>query len=319
MTLRETLRLIRVFPSVFKYDFFWTKFQLRRSRLIKTRESALAVLLVDSHVLEKGLTMPNRRLGFGQQRVRNIIKYVNEYIREYDANPVQVQATLNDLAEYLSIHKDALYNLPEDIVSGIENLMKYRIDRNTKYSIHCSAENYFADDVDFEKFAYSRRSLRYYSDETVDTDDVIDAIRIAQTAPSACNRQATRVKIIQSKEAKEYVLSVQNGTRGFGNLADKILLVTTDMTNWAPVDRNSAFLDAGIFTMNLLYALHEKKIVACPLNADMNAQLFHDIHKKLNISESEIPVCFITIGKAPKEFMIAKSPRLDTKDVYSII
>ena len=76
-------------------------------------------------MLEKGLTMPNRRLGFGQQRVRNIIKYVNEYIREYDANPVQVQATLNDLAEYLSIHKDALYNLPEDIVSGIENLMKY--------------------------------------------------------------------------------------------------------------------------------------------------------------------------------------------------
>lgn len=180
MTLRETLRLIRVFPSVFKYDFFWTKFQLRRSRLIKTRESALAVLLVDSHVLEKGLTMPNRRLGFGQQRVRNIIKYVNEYIREYNAKPVQVQATLNDLAEYLSIHKDALYNLPEDIVSGIENLMKYRIDRNTKYSIHCSAENYFADNVDFEKFAYSRRSLRYYSDETVDTDDVIDAIRIAK-------------------------------------------------------------------------------------------------------------------------------------------
>ena len=40
MTLRETLRLIRVFPSVFKYDFFWTKFQLRRSRLIKTRGSA---------------------------------------------------------------------------------------------------------------------------------------------------------------------------------------------------------------------------------------------------------------------------------------
>ena len=74
MTLRETLRLVRVFPSVFKNDFFWTKFQLRRSRLIKTRESALAVLLVDSHVLEKGLTMPNRRLGFGQQRVRNIIK-----------------------------------------------------------------------------------------------------------------------------------------------------------------------------------------------------------------------------------------------------
>lgn len=62
-----------------KHDIFWTYFQLLRSRLIKTKESELAVLLVDSHVLEKGLTMPNRRLGFGQQRVRNLVKYINEY------------------------------------------------------------------------------------------------------------------------------------------------------------------------------------------------------------------------------------------------
>ena len=319
MTFREIARLIRAFPSVFKYDFFWTRFQLRRSSIIKTRESSLAVLLVESHVLEKGLTMPNMRLGFGQQRARNIIKYLNEFIGLYDAKSVQVQAALNDLAEYLSVHKAALYDLPNDLVSGIENLMKYRQDKNSKYSIHCCSDTYFEEDIDFERFAYSRRSLRYYSDEHVEINDIIDAIRIAQTAPSACNRQATRVKIIQSKDAKKYVLSVQNGTRGFGNLADKILLVTTDMTNWAPVDRNSAFLDAGIFTMNLLYALHGKKIVACPLNADMNSHLFHDIHKHLSISDSEIPVCFITIGKAPKEFMIAKSPRLDTKDVYSII
>lgn len=77
-----------------KHDIFWTYFQLRRSRLIKTKESELAVLLVDSHVLEKGLTMPNRRLGFGQQRVRNLVKYINEYISNYDASPIQVQAAL---------------------------------------------------------------------------------------------------------------------------------------------------------------------------------------------------------------------------------
>ena len=285
-----------------KHDIFWTYFQLRRSRLIKTKESELAVLLVDSHVLEKGLTMPNRRLGFGQQRVRNLVKYINEYISNYDASPIQVQAALNDLAEYLAVHKKASFALPEDIVKGIENLMRY-----------------FVEDVDFEKFSFSRRSLRYYSNDKVDIDRVIDAIRIAQNAPSACNRQATRVKIIQSKESKEYVLNIQNGTRGFGHLADKILLVSTDMSNWAPVDRNLAFLDAGIFTMNLLYALHHKHIVACPLNAKMDSKLFKEIHKRLNIPMSEIPVCFITIGNAPREFLIAKSQRINIKDIYSII
>lgn len=304
---------------MFKYDIFWTYFQLRRSRLIKTKESELAVLLVDSHVLEKGLTMPDRRLGFGQPRIKNLIRITNEYISNYGASPVQVQATLNDLAEYLAVHKKASFALPEDIVKGIENLLRYRLDKQENFSIPCTAENYFVEDVDFEKFSFSRRSLRYYSNDEVDIDRIIDAIRIAQNAPSACNRQATRVKIIQSKEAKEYVLSIQNGTRGFGHLADKILLVSTDMSNWAPVDRNSAFLDAGIFTMNLLYALHHKHIAGCPLNADMDSKLFKGIHKRLNIPMSEIPVCFITIGNAPKEFMIAKSQRIDVENVYSIV
>lgn len=298
-----------------KHDIFWTYFQLRRSRLIKTKESELAVLLVDSHVLEKGLTMPNRRLGFGQQRVRNLVKYINEYISNYDASPIQVQAALNDLAEYLAVHKKASFALPEDIVKGIENLMRYRLDEQENFSIPCTAESYFVEDVDFEKFSFSRRSLRHYSNDKVDIDRVIDAIRIAQNAPSACNRQATRVKIIQSKEAKEYVLSIQNGTRGFGHLADKILLVSTDMSNWAPVDRNSAFLDAGIFTMNL----HYKHIAACPLNADMGSKLVKEIHKRLNIPMSEIPVCFITIGNASKEFLVANSQRIDIENVYSIV
>ena len=170
-----------------------------------------------------------------------------------------------------------------------------------------------------KNFLLVARSLRHYSNDKVDIDRVIDAIRIAQNAPSACNRQATRVKIIQSKEAKEYVLSIQNGTRGFGHLADKILLVSTDMSNWAPVDRNSAFLDAGIFTMNLLYALHYKHIAACPLNADMGSKLVKEIHKRLNIPMSEIPVCFITIGNASKEFLVANSQRIDIENVYSIV
>lgn len=237
----------------------------------------------------------------------------------YDASPIQVQAALNDLAEYLAVHKKASFALPEDIVKGIENLMRYRLDEQENFSIPCTAESYFVEDVDFEKFSFSRRSLRHYSNDKVDIDRVIDAIRIAQNAPSACNRQATRVKIIQSKEAKEYVLSIQNGTRGFGHLADKILLVSTDMSNWALVDRNSAFLDAGIFTMNLLYALHYKHIAACPLNADMGSKLVKEIHKRLNIPMSEIPVCFITIGNASKEFLVAKSQRIDIENVYSIV
>ena len=319
MKIRDILRLIKNFPKVLKYDFLWMIFQLRHSNLIRTKEERLASLLVVSHVLEKGLTMPDRHLGFGQPRVRMLLAMLQSYIDDYEAKPVQVQSSINDLAEYLYIHELAQYQLPEDITSGINEMLKHRSSTEKITSIKCTSSEYFVEDVDFEKLAKSRRSLRYYSDKEVSMADLIEAIKIAQTAPSACNRQATRVKIIQSKETKEYVLSIQNGTRGFGHLADKILLITSDMSNWAPIDRNSAFLDAGIFTMNLLYALHYKKICACPLNADMNFKTFKEIHKVLNIPASEIPVCFITIGYAPDEFNIAKSERINVEDVYTII
>lgn len=34
---------------------------------------------------------------------------------------------------------------------------------------------------------------------------------------------------------------------------------------------------------------------------------------------SEIPVCFITIGNASKEFLVANSQRIDIENVYSIV
>lgn len=319
MTFRERLRILKAFPKIFKYDWDWTWFQLKRGNLVSTKESDLAQLFVVSHVLEKGLTMPERRLGFGQSRVRMLLEMLNSYIQKYDSTPVQVQSSLNDLAEYLYIHENAHFKLPSDITDSIKAIMKYRVSSEKTTSIKCDRATYFVKNVDFEKFARSRRSLRYYSDKNVSMDDLLDALRIAQTAPSACNRQSSRVKIIQSKEAKDYVLSIHNGTRGFGHLADKILLVTSDMASWAPDDRNMAFLDAGIYTMNLLYALHFKQICACPLNAGMESKLSKELHEKLNIPASEIPVCFITIGCAPDKFMIATSERLKIEDVYTII
>lgn len=319
MTLKDKLRLVKNFPRIFKYDFDWTLFQLKYSNLTPTKEAKLAALLVVSHVLEKGLTMPKRRLGFGQSRVRMLIEMLNDYIQHFNAKPIQVQSSLNDLAEYLFIHEESSFPIPDDIKNGIVKLLKYRASTKDMTNLRCTKDAYFVTDVNFEKLAYSRRSLRYYDDSDVEMERLIDALRIAQTAPSACNRQSTRVKIIDSQKAKDYILKIHNGTRGFGHLANKILLITSDMTNWAPEDRNMAFLDAGIYTMNLLYALHHKSICACPLNAGLDSKQSSELRKTLSIPESEIPICFITIGNPPDDFLIAKSERLNVSDIYTII
>ena len=292
---------------------------LSSSTFVQNKKTLLASLFIISHVLEKGITMPERRLGFGYDRVRDIIKRCNLIIKRWGVDYVEVQAALLDLKQYLNIHNEANFELPTDIRKGIEKLVKkITIDDDNCFAI--TKEEYFKPTSDFFEFANSRHSVRWFADTPVDEDKLLSAIKLAQTSPSACNRQATRVKIISSPKAKELCCSLQNGNRGFGDKADKWLLITTDLHAWSQTQALSmGYIDAGIFTMNLLYSLHYYGIVACTLNAHLENNKYRKLQKELNLPESEIPVVFIVIGNPADSFMIPKSRRLHLEDIIQRI
>lgn len=280
-------------------------------------DSQLASLMVETHVLEKGITMPERRLGFGEKRVRNIIESCEAVIRKNGSEYEEVQVAISDLYQYLEIHNEAEYQLPKDIVQGIEWLKQYL--KETKKCWTVQKENYFKKTNDFKEFAESRHSVRWFSKTKVDNQILLNAIHLAQTAPSACNRQATRVKIISSDNGKRICCKYQNGNRGFGENADKWLLITTDLRAWSHKHIDIALVDAGIFTMNLLYSLHYYKIVACTLNAHFDSKKCKEFCKEIGIPEAEIPVAFIVIGNAEDNFMIPQSARLGLERIIQNI
>lgn len=315
-------KIIRLFSYSFKMmpiDFYWFKFDLLHSFTnARTEKAELAELLITSHVLEKGITMPKRRLGFGYERVRSIIKRCNKAIKRYSENHVEVQSTLKDLEQYLQLHHQENFHLPEDIENGIVELLKYKR-TDTVECFESTPDNLFKNTKDFYEFAHSRHTVRWYSEEKINKNDLIKAIELAQTAPSACNRQSTHVYIIENDKKKELAFGLQNGNRGFGHLADKLLLITSDMNCWSLKTRTSAYLDAGIFTQNLLYALHYYKICACTLNAHLSIKQLKELKNIVGYKDSEFPIVFISIGKAPEHFMIAGSQRLDSDQIYNFV
>ena len=278
------------------------------------KEARLAALMVMSHVLEKGITMPERRMGFGQPRVRDLLRHLDEIINRWGSDSMEVQSTIADLKQYLEIHQADSYTLPSDIESGIKKLLPI-LNINDDNCYAETKDDFFRPTVDFAKFAESRHSIRWFTDEPVDNNKLIAAIQLAQTAPSACNRQATKVKIIASEEGKKLCCSMQNGTRGFGEKADKWLLITTEVGAWSHMHHSSGILDGGIFVMNLLYALHYYGIVACPLNAHLKIKDKKKLQRTLGYPESETPVAFIVIGNAPEHFMVPKSRRLPSNEI----
>lgn len=76
-------------------------------------------------------------------------------------------------------------------------------------------------------------------------------------------------------------------------------------------ERNCAFIDGGIFVMNLLYALHFYHIGACTLNWSATIEQDKNVHNLLSIPEREEIICMLTIGKLPKELAIANSERIN--------
>ena len=86
---------INLLPS----KIYWYNFDLSQSSFISCEKSMMASLMVTSHVLEKGITMPGRRNGFGYERVREIIEMNTSAIKKYTENHIEIQASLKDLEQ----------------------------------------------------------------------------------------------------------------------------------------------------------------------------------------------------------------------------
>lgn len=95
------------------------------------------------------------------------------------------------------------------------------------------------------------------------------------------------------------------------------MLIIADLYSyWYDAEMNTAFVDAGIFMMNLIYALKYKGIDSCPLIWDDNLQKREELNKILGLESNYMIVSILAVGYANEKAKILYSPR---KDVESII
>lgn len=286
---------------------------------LSSRGSSLARIIMAYHVLEKGMTMPHRRLDFGHAAVLNLIELVEDFERKFGAGELQVDHAIGCVKEYLGIHVTAGFDISKnkEYWNRVESFCTARGTIPCARQVVITRGEFFAhNDAPFPAFAASRHTVRHY-EGMVDIERIKSAIKLAMTAPSACNRQFVKVYCISNHEIRDKVLELQNGNRGFGAGADKLLVITADLSGsrWAE-ERNDLYTNAGIFIMNLCYALHYHKIAHCILNWSVPPG--NDIagHKLLGIPENEVMTVAISCGNAPESFPLATSPRKGLNDIF---
>ena len=280
----------------------------------------LAKIQLRNHIIEKGLSMHSFRPGFGRDNLFSLVGLCSDYAAGgYDTGEPVFRSTVALLKEYRRVHQEAGYNLDADIIKLIDGFTAGFGDISPLRQRLCSPDTFFAQTSDFREFARSRHSLRDFGEGSIPVETIKAAVELAGTAPSACNRQSARVHLVSGEKLKA-IMKLHKGSRGFGDKADKLIVLSVDMASYFGIgERNLHGLDAGIFAMNLLYALHYYKVGACALNWCLPAKEDKALRALLDIPDNEEVTMLIACGTLPdRDFLTAASERCSIDKILTV-
>ena len=246
---------------------------------------------------------------------------MDQYLKlGYPSDGMPFQDAIIVLNAYVQMQRKLGYE-NADMIEKLKSYDKYRIDGLTAGIKHDTRENLLSNaDKPFPEFFYSRHSMRQFDSKIINIEDIKKAIKIAQKAPTACNRQASKVYLYTDKEINAALGELIAGNTGFQQEVQNYLVVTADVSAFYDTfERNQVYVEAGLFSMALVEALHYYGIGSCILqNGEYykKNRKFKDICK--NIPENERIILFVAIGYYKDEFSYAVSLRKNVEDVFVV-
>lgn len=307
---------IRIKLKLIKEGISFTEKLLKHNASVATDSNIKKMqytLLRENHVIEKGMSMKTPRKGFGQEKVtallNRLLKYSDLYLQE---DKDFLLYPIGTIANYIDYTKRNGTEIPQIEIlfsklltkSGITEYHKEAgIYKESKTNIlaHC--------DSSFKDLLYSRHSIRYYSEEVPSKELLDKALTLAQRTPSACNRQGWLTHIFLNKKSHE-LIKWQGGARGFEDEIHCSILVTANMNAFLSYEPHQAYVDGGLYAMNLINALHSLGLGTIPLSCGFYCEKLKTL-AKFEIPDNEVPIIIIGVGVMLDEFNVAVSTRKD--------
>lgn len=278
-----------------------------------------AILLLNLHSIEKALSFKDAKSNFGKSAAKSLLKRTDQYLNEQGADSLGLAAlgVLNQYIEHPKSGKDdqmiaqfrqitEKYKIPpESFIGGVKPVTKDTISTDFTYE-------------DLYKFASKRHSVRNFSDEEVTEEQILNAVKFAQTAPSVCNRQTGRVHVF-SKDSFGPIIKAQLGDQGWVNNANKLFIITTDLNFFGGTyERNQAFIEGGLFSMQFVMGLHAQRIASCCKMYLRSPATDREVYKASKISPNETLIMLILAGHYESETVkVPYSFRFPTRDVVT--
>lgn len=267
-----------------------------------------AEIIKHYHVIEKGLTMADFRPRSGVDVLRRLIELIDLWEKESGPlNSFHYLAAMAVIRSYNKKHENLGVNV-SDLIP--ERLLRFAEESDTVGGAKLPSAINPEVLACFDSIALSRHSVRNFDSVRIPSvSQIEDAVRVAISTPSVCNRQSWRVHFFTGKAAQS-VLSRQNGNRGFGHLIPAVAVVTSDMRVFAGgPERYQAWIEGGLFSMTFMLALHSRGLASIALNWSRLNRDDKALRRTANIPDFERIIMLIGIGYAVNTLEVACSPR----------
>ncbi len=262
-----------------------------------------------AHAIEKGFSLSEPKPGFGKIKIIELIDLYEKYKLYQNPEDDQIQdivfATLNAYVQFQNSNNVDVSFIPEVYQQNSKNTIESGI---SYYKL--LENNNFAD------IAHARHSSRCFSMEKISEDTIKEVIKLAQTAPSACNRQATRIYACINSCKIDEIMKMHGGLNGFDK-PSVIFAITGDLNLYQnEFERNTVYVDGGIFVMNLLYSLSAFNILSCPIIWGSEPDMDGKLERLLEIPHSHKIVALVVAGYSKeKEYKAAISAKREVERI----
>ena len=319
------------FLSDLYYCFFSNEFSREHQKVLNGRYSHYLSLKSkkpnefhlrrETHRLEKGLIMKERRSVFATD-------YINDIVNNYKILSEAYWELGNEIDTDLLVWSGAVLSKYFASVGDHPQIKKARETFSSVKPYKDPILNpdvlvpFFRKDREYHsvsydnlyKLALQRRSVRWYINKAVPRDLIEKAVNVATLSPTACNRQPFEFRIFDAEDLKNTVGSIPMGIKGFYEEIPVFVVLVGKLSAYiSERDRHVIYIDGGLTSMSFMYALETLGLSSVPINWPDIEALERKMESLLNLKDDERPLMLMGVGYADPDQKIPYSQKKSPK------
>lgn len=268
------------------------------------------------HRLEKSLSFRNRDPNAGWGAAKDLVAHIKQVEKHTTQFTYHEKVGLKVLGDFIAESSTNIDDGKSEIIKHWERLQRLSSEKGGVVEKNLAALQ-AGILVEPETFFLSRFSVRDFQPISVSSKDIERAIALALNTPSVCNRQASFVYCLNTRTEIDKALSLQNGNKGFGHEVPCLLILCADLSGFDTFgERYQHWIDGGMFSMSIIWALHSLGLASCCLNWSKGPIDDLKLRKLVKINNEHTVLMMLAVGLPREDIKVCYSARKPTEDFF---